>query len=115
MAEAAHGTMASMTDETTKPEPVENRILPPWVFVVSALASFILGIAGMFHEADSDTYTLFGMYFAATFFLAPALLIYPVVRFFVGEGKPVISALISALFGAWVQSSVKKIGQNDRK
>lgn len=96
-------------------EPVERTVFPPSVFVVSALALFILGIAGMFSAASSDNLTLLAKYFAAAFFLAPAVLIYPLVRYFVGEGKPVISALISALFGAWVQSGVKKVVQKERK
>ena len=100
---------------TAQEEPVENRILPPSVFVVSALVIFILGMVGIFSEVNSDTHTLLVIYFAVTFFLAPALLIYPLVRFFVGEGKPVISAIISALFGAWVQSSVKNLAQKERK
>ena len=102
-------------ERTAQEEPVESAVLPPSVFVVSALVSFILGIAGMFSAADSDNLTLLAIYFAVTFFLAPALLIYPLVRFFVGEGKPVISAIISALFGAWVQSSVKNMAQKERK
>ena len=96
-------------------EPVKNWSLPPSVFVVSALVLFILGMAGMISEVDSDTHNLLVIYFAVTFFLAPALLIYPLVRFFVGEGKPIVSAIISALFGAWVQSSVKKMAQKERK
>ena len=100
---------------TAQDNPVTNRIFSPSVFVISALVFFILGMAGIISEVDSDTHSLLAIYFAVTFFLAPSLLIYPVVRFFVGEGKPVVSAIISALFGAWVQSSVKKVAEKERK
>ena len=85
----------------------ENRI-PAWVFGYSALASFIIGIIGMGVELSNDELKYLLFYFSLSFLLAPALLIYPVFRYALGEGKEGIAAFLSALFGFYVQSSIKK-------
>ena len=82
--------------------------LQAWVFGYSALTSFVIGIIGMGVELANDEYKYLLLYFSLSFFLAPALLIYPVFRFVLGEGKTEISAILSAIFGYYVQSSIKK-------
>ena len=89
--------------------------LPAIAFVVTALALFVLGVAGMFFAAQEDSTKLLGLYFSMAFFLAPAVLVYPAIRFFVGEGKPLTAAVLSAIFGAWVQSSIKNLSAQDKK
>ena len=85
----------------------ENKI-PAWVFGYSALTSFIIGIIGMGVELSNDEYKVLLLYFSLSFFLAPALLIYPVFRYVLGEGRAGITAILSALFGYYFQSSIKK-------
>lgn len=82
--------------------------VPAWVFGYSALALFIIGIVGMGVELSNDDFKILFLYFSLSFFLAPAILVYPVFRFFLGEGKTEISTILSALFGNYVQSSIKK-------
>jgi hypothetical protein len=59
-------------------------------------------------ELSNDNYKLLALYFSLSFLVAPAVLIYPVFRYILGDGKAELSAILSALFGYYVQSSVKK-------
>ncbi len=95
-------------DETSLEELTHENKIPAWVFGYSALTSFIVGIIGMGVELSNDEYKYLLLYFSLSFFLAPALLIYPVLRYALGEGKTGIAAFLSALFGYYVQSSIKK-------
>ena len=95
-------------DEPSLEELTHDNKMPAWVFGYSALASFIIGIFGMGVELFNDEYKYLLLYFALSFFLAPVLLIYPVFRLVLGEGKAGIAAIASALFGYYVQSSIKK-------
>jgi hypothetical protein len=95
-------------DETSLAESTHENRMPAWVFVYSALASFIIGVIGMGVELSNDEFKYLLLYFLLSFFLAPALLIYPVLRYALGEGKTGIAAFLSALFGYYVQSSIKK-------
>ena len=81
---------------------------PASVFVFSALASFIIGIIGMGIALSDDDFDYIVLFFSLSFFLAPALIIYPVFRNVLGEEKTGIAVLLSALFGYYVQSSIKK-------
>ncbi len=82
--------------------------IPSWVFGYSALASFIIGLIGMGVELSSEEQKYLLLYFSISIFLAPSLLIYPFIRILLGEGKPFLAAITSALFGGYVQSSIKK-------
>ena len=95
-------------DETSLQELTPINKIPAWVFGYSALASFIIGIIGMGVELSNDEYKYLLLYFSLSFFLAPALLIYPVFRYVLGEGRTGIAAILSALFGYYFQSSIKK-------
>ena len=95
-------------DEMSLEEFTPGTKIPAWVFGYSALASFIVGIIGMGVELSYNEYKYLLLYFSLSFFLAPALLIYPVIRYTLGEGKTGIAAILSALFGYYVQSSIKK-------
>ena len=95
-------------DDKSSEEITPDTKMPAWVFGYSALASFIMGIIGMGVELSNDEYKYLLLYFSLSFFLAPALLIYPVFRYVLGEGKTEISAILSAIFGYYVQSSIKK-------
>ena len=80
-----------------------------WIFVCSSLISFAVGFIGMGIEIYNGNYSnYFLLYFSLSFFLAPALLVYPVFRFVLGEGKTEISAILSAIFGYYVQAGIKK-------
>ena len=84
-----------------------SKSIPGWVFGYSGLASFIIGIIGMLSEIHSEEVKILMLYFSLSFFLAPALLIYPIFRVLTGEGKKELAVILSALFGFYVQSSVK--------
>lgn len=95
-------------DETSSAELTPETNIPAWVFGYSALASFIIGIIGMGVELSNDEDKYLLLYFSLSSLLAPALLVYPVFRYVLGEGKTGISAILSALFGYYVHSSIKK-------
>jgi len=95
-------------DGLSSEELTPDNKMPAWVFGYSALALFVIGIIGMGVELSNDEYKYLLLYFALSFFLAPAVLIYPVFRFILGEGKTEISAILSALFGYYIQSTIKK-------
>ena len=82
--------------------------IPSWVFGYSALLLFVIGVIGMWVELSSKDSEYLTLYFSFSFFLAPAILIYPVFRFVLGEGKAGLSAILSAVFGYYIQSKVKK-------
>ena len=93
-------------DASLETEPT-SKTIPGWVFGYSGLVSFIIGIIGMISEIQTEEMKILMLYFSLSFFLAPALLIYPVFRVLTGEGKKELAAILSALFGIYVQSSVK--------
>ncbi len=95
-------------DESSTEEPANQNKIPAWVFGYSALASFIIGIIGIGIELSNDHLNNILLFFSLSFFLAPALLIYPVFRYVLGEGKTGIAAFLSALFGYYIQSEIKK-------
>lgn len=82
--------------------------IPSWVFGYSALASFVAGILGMAIELSDEEMKYLFLYFSLSFLLAPALLVYPIFRYVLGEGKTGLSAILSALFGYYFQSNIKK-------
>jgi hypothetical protein len=79
------------------------------VFCCAAVAAFWFGFYGMVELSTNDRDFL--PYLALALFLTPALLVYPLIRLLVGEGKPVLTAVLAALFGGlfsqYVQSRVK--------
>lgn len=93
------------TDAEVRPT---NTAIPGRYFAYSAIAVFIGGVVGMATELDSEEIKYLLIYFSMSFFVAPALLIFPVIRLFIGEEKTGLAAFLSALFGYYVQSSVKK-------
>lgn len=94
---------------TTQVQEVPDPKIPGSVFGYSALVSFIVGIIciGVELSTDQDV-RLFMLYFSLSFLLAPALLIYPLIRMLLGDGKTGLAAFLSGLFGLYVQSSIKK-------
>lgn len=95
-------------DNLSSEEFTTENLVPAWISGYSALTLFIIGIVGMGVELSNDDFKALFLYFSLSFFLAPAVLIYPVFRFIFGEGKTGIAAILSAIFGYYVQSSVKK-------
>lgn len=96
------------TDEAQVQE-APGRKIPGSLFGYSSLFLFVAGIIGMVVELSTDQNArLFMLFFSLSFFFAPALLIYPVIRMLLGDGKTGLAAFLSTLFGLYVQSSVKK-------
>ena len=85
-----------------------NIVIPGSYFAFSAITIFVLGIIGMATELDGKDMNYLLLYFAMSFFIAPAILVYPVIRLLLGEEKTGFSAFISTLFGYYIQSSIKK-------
>ena len=94
--------------ESPSEELANQNKIPAWVFGYSALASFIIGIIGMGIELSKDDINGVLLFFSLSFFLAPALLTYPVFRHVLGEGKTGTATFLSALFGYYIQSEIKK-------
>jgi len=85
----------------------KNNAIPGRYFAYSAIAVFIGGAIGMATELDGKNINYLLLYFSMSFFLAPALLVFPVIRMFTGEEKTGLAAFLSALFGYYIQSSIK--------
>lgn len=78
--------------------------------------AFVLGLVGMFLALD-DRGPLAGYlmtFFSLSFLVAPALVIYPLFRLITGNRK-MLSAILSGLFGLWVQTKVKSLMDDKSK
>ena len=100
-----YDTDSHRTDEKTLPT---KKALPGRYFAYTATTIFFGGIIGMATELHSEDVKYLILYFSMSFFLAPALLIFPIIRMFVGEEKKGLAAFLSTLFGYYVQSNIKK-------
>lgn len=107
---AEEGTHRYCADSAlTKGQEVSGRKIPGSVFCYSAMVIFFVGIIGMWVElTTSQSQFLFGLYFSLSFLLSPALLAYPIIRWFLGDGHTGLAALLSGLFGWYIQSAIKK-------
>jgi hypothetical protein len=85
----------------------ESKIyVPGWVFFYGGIILFIFGFFEMMEVDGVNRDRDLMMWFGVTFALAPAITIYPVMRFLFAP-RTGLAIGLSALFGAIVQEIVK--------
>ena len=98
----------SDSDDTGNNSQVIKPAIPTRYFVYISIVLFIVGIIGMAVEASTENIKYLLIYFSLSFFIAPAFMVYPIIRSFLGDEDSILAAILSMAFGHYFQSNIKK-------
>lgn len=86
-----------------------KHLIPTSAFVIGGIVCFLLGIYCLFLYNIPGGEDLILLWFAVSFFVAPTLIAYPILRALFGRNGVFVNGLLSAIIGLLVNETTKSI------